>query len=228
LAFIIYPMNLHLILFNIHFEYKYVIKLIVFITFLYQFFALRWKNEIHRKLILILWISFLCEAVTTFLILEKESSALVVTIYSILNSVLWLLLLFDIFKVGTKVKNSFILLYLLFSVSNLIIVGTKVFNYQTFVVGAFIYLFLFVYYSFTALRNENLNFFNTNRFLLITAPLLFFIGLSIVFCFKSKVLTSYYIFENVKLYTFINSLVNSVYYILINVYIFKESKIKYD
>lgn len=99
--------------------------------------------------------------------------------------------------------------------------GMYVFNYWTFVASAFLYLLLFIYLSFEKLKMEELNFLTSNGYLLLCAPLLFFLGLSFMFGFGSRLITASPVYGNIVLYDCIIYFVNIVYYGLINVYLFR-------
>ena len=119
-------------------------------------------------------------------------------------------------------------LYIIFSIINwLAIEGSSGFNYYTFVVGAFLYLIFFIIESFYRLSKEDFAFFLANDFILLLAPILLFLGLSFMFGFKSKLVTSTMLFPNIKLYDAIVYFVNVVYYVLLNMYIYKERKRTY-
>lgn len=93
------------------------------------------------------------------------------------------------------------------------------------IVGAFIYLVLFIIESFYELQKENLVFFTSNRFILLFSPILFFLGFSVGFGFESFAILGKEIF-GFKLYDLISHFVNVVYYSLMNIYIYNEKKIR--
>ena len=74
------------------------------------------------------------------------------------------------------------------------------------------------------LKDENIGFFKSNHFILISSPIIFFFGLSILFGFNSMKLIKTIVFGNVTLYRFIIIFVNIIYYSLLNIYIIKEKR----
>jgi hypothetical protein len=138
---------------------------------------------------------------------------------------LWLLILKDSVHFAKIVMWS-IISFIIFGLCNLFFFeGWQHFNYYTFTLGAFLYLILFIIESFYQLKRENFTFFLSNNAILLLAPVLFFIGLSFMFAFKSKVISTTIIFGSVELYTVIIYFVNIVYYSLINLYIYREKKV---
>lgn len=213
----------------INFVYHFLspLKIIVLLTLLSGLLFLNRKKQIHRHLLAILWVCFLTEVINSILIVNKKSIVLCVSISIIIHHGLWLWMLA---RNAAKKNAAFLLLgcFLLFGLINLSFLdGTKKFNYYTFVVGAFLYIIIFIYESFCKLRQENFDFFLSNTFILLTAPVLFFFGLSFMFGFNSKNVTSYLLFGQLKLYTFISYFVNIIYYSLINLYIYREKKLKH-
>lgn len=116
--------------------------------------------------------------------------------------------------------------YLLFSLYIVFFEGKFKINKITFVLGAFIYLAFVFFESFYQLKKENLSFFESNRFILIIAPLLFFLGFSLMFGFIKKDIRSTIIYGNTNLYKFVSYYVNLIYYAIINIYIYKERRLR--
>lgn len=202
------------------------LKILVMLTLLYAVFALQWKNQIHRYLLEILLVCFFTELINSILIFYSKSIVLSVTLSIILHHSLWLLLL-KRFVTFPKTVHILLLCFIAFAIINLFFIeGTDNFNYYTFVVGAFIYLVVFICESFYKLKQENFAFFLSNSYLLLLAPVLFFFGLSFMFAFDSKSITSCIVFADIKLYTIIIFFVNIVYYAFINIFIYREKKMK--
>lgn len=197
------------------------IKIIVLLTFLVGLFFLKLKNPTHQKVLGILFICFVNEFVALILKAQGLPIDNLFNINIIIHNSLWLLI------IGCFLNNTKILCiaYIFFGFVNLLFFeGFSKFNYYTFVFGALLYTSIFIYLSFKQLKRENLSFFLSNDYILLFAPVLFFLGLSLMFSFKSKLLTSTYIFDGIKLYTFINYFVNIIYYFFISLYIYKEKK----
>lgn len=199
------------------------IKIIVLLTFLIGLLFLNYKNTTHRKVLGILLICFVNEIVALVLKAQNLSIDSLYNINIILHNTLWLMIIGNHLKRQTR--QIILSSHLLFGFINLLFFeGWDNFNYYTFVFGALLYTILFIYLCFRALQKEDLNFFQSNEFILLFAPVLFFLGLSFMFSFKSRQLTSTFIFEGIKLYTCINYFVNGIYYLFLNVYIIKEKK----
>lgn len=200
------------------------IKIIVLLTFLVGVLFLKYRNPMHQKVLGILFICFVNEFVALMLKAQGMPIDSLFNINIIIHNTIWLMII-SAFLYETKVV---IVIYIIFGLGNLFFFeGYSKFNYYTFVFGALLYTTIFIYLSFKQLKKENLSFFLSNNYILLFAPVLFFLGLSFMFSFKSRELTSTYIFNEMKLYTFINYFVNTIYYFFINLYIFKEKKTDY-
>lgn len=200
------------------------IKIIVLLTFLVGLLFLKYRNPMHQKVLGILFICFVNEFVALMLKAQGMPIDNLFNINIIIHNTLWLMII-GAFLYETK---AVIVIHIIFGLANLFFLeGFSKFNYYTFVFGALLYTTIFIYLSFKQLKKENLSFFLSNNYILLFAPVLFFLGLSFMFSFKSRELTSTYIFNEMKLYTFINYFVNIIYYFFINLYIFKEKKAAY-
>jgi hypothetical protein len=208
-------------------EFLTPVKLIILVTLLFAIFKLNWKNGIHQILLLILSIDFLTELIDSLLIsIFNLPYKNVVLVNIIIQHCLWLFLL------GTIITKKitmlyFILGFLLFAFINFLwIQGTEIFNYYTFILGALFYIVVFFYESFDQLQKENFGFLFSNNYLLLTSPILFLFGMSLVFAFVSKEVTQTTVFFSMKLYTVVSNYVNMICYFIICVFIYKEIKIK--
>lgn len=207
------------------FNYINPIKLIVLFTFIYCCLFLKKTTIINKCLFSLLLLALVTEVINSISSFYNFKLGFISNFYVILHHSIWIIILRFHFKL--TFINLIIITFISISILDIIInKGLFKFNYQTFVLGSLCYLILFIYESAIQLKKENLSFFQTNKFLLICAPLLFFIGLSFMFGFKSKELTSTYLFMDIKLYSFISFLVNIIYYTLINLYIYKERKLQ--
>ncbi|MEO8517525.1 MAG: hypothetical protein ABI426_12295 [Flavobacterium sp.] len=203
---------------SINFVKLYVIFTLVFALTL----GIRKKN--HRLLLGILFVSFFAELIDSVLLYHKQSIGFSATLNVILHHSLWLLILYNNCLLK-KTIGMFCIAFWSFSVFNLFLgEGLTAFNFSTFIVGAFLYIVAFILESFNHLKQENFDFFTSNDYLLLLAPVFFFFGLTFIFGFKSKELATTVIFENIKLYSFIMSVVNIIYYSLLTIYIYKEKK----
>lgn len=206
------------------FNYINPIKIMVLVSFIFALASLRRSNRDHCYLLLILGTCLATEIIDSVLYFFGYSNGLTMSISIIFHDCFWLLLLRR--NIAFKVSLTMgLLLFLAFAVANLFLMsGHFGFNYYTFVIGAFIYIVLFLYENFYQLQKENLAFFLSNSYLLLFAPILFFVDLSLMFGFDSKAVTSHRIFGLIKLYDFAIYFVNAAYYFLINIYIYREKK----
>lgn len=200
------------------------IKVVVFLTFAFALFRFEWIKPNNRYVFFILGVSLILEIVNSILVMQHIKLSGTMTVGAIFHNGLWLALL---------ARNSYfkrtiylsLVLYIIFSIVNwLTIEGSNGFNYYTFVVGAFLYLFFFIVESFYRLSKEDFAFLLANEYRLLLAPILLFLGLSFMFGFKSKAVTSTMLLPNVKLYDAIVYFVNIIYYLLMNIYIYHERK----
>lgn len=199
-----------------------LIQTLILVTF---FYSLLLPKKARRIVILVLVLAVINELITTYLASIGKNFSYISSIYLIANNSLWIFLLFKVFQ------KKYILIVLLstlaFALFDFIFVsGTDKFSFNTFIFYSFFYILIFIKESFSCLKNEKLSFFYSNDFILISAPVLFFFGLSFIFGFKSKKLSEVIIFSNFNLYQTIIMFVNIIYYSLINIYIYKERKLK--
>lgn len=144
------------------------------------------------------------------------------------NVVLWLhhclyLLLLICSVSKRKIYPLAFIAFVLFAVINFFfITGIVNYNFDTFIIGSFLYLIIFIHESFYELKRENFQFFLSNHYLVLIAPVLFFFGISAVFAFKDYNLPYVTVFGGIGLYAFVVNLVNIVYYSLINIYIYRK------
>lgn len=218
-------MSLIYLFYNTMLQYLNPIKVVVFLTLLFALYKLNKKNELHKNLLLVLFICFLTELINTFLKYKEVSNAVFSSISIIFHDSFWLLILSRLVTFR-KIVFTLILCFIFFCIVNILFIEKfDQYNYYSFILGALFYLIIFFYESFFQLKNENFVFFSSNNFLLLFAPVFFFLGVSLMFAFDSKEITSTIVFGNVTLYKCIIYFVNLFYYALINIYIYKESKI---
>ena len=202
-------------------QYTNLIQLFVVITFVTVLFRHDRTNPLDRILILILSVSLLNELITCLLMIFDRMTSIVYTVNVAIHHGLWIFLLSRLAKFRQPILYA-MSGYLGFALFNILLLeGTKTFNYNTFIVGAILYLILFLIESFRQLRLENLSYFTHRNYLLLCAPILLFVCLSFIFGFKSRTLATSIIFGNIPLYTAIGFFANLVYYSLINIYIFR-------
>lgn len=195
--------------------------LISFIILL-LFYSAKTKYFIHLLIILIL--SLLNEVIY---FLKLETYPFTSTLYIILLFIIWLLILQKTFQIPLALLQTVLAVFVVFSLTNLLFIEKMSFNKYTFVFGSLIYMVMYLIYSFKLLKTENLSLFISNDFLLISAPILFFLGMSFLFGFRSYELTSTIVFGKMTLYKIIVYFVNLVYYTMMNLFILKERKKNY-
>ena len=197
---------------------------------LYIVFTLIWcaifyvKKKENQYLLSIILLGVACEIVTAVFKNQPHINHGNINIYFILNSVLWFLIFYELGHNKKRVIWT-IVGYLIFSVINLEFIE-KGLNFNLLIVGSLLYLILFVIESFVQLNDENLSFFQSNKYLLLFSPVMFFLGLNFILAFKSTSISSTKIFGDITLYQLINYPVNIIYYTLINVYMFAEKRNK--
>ncbi len=208
------------------YDYLNPIKVGVVITLLFAVYSLSFKKRLHRYLLLLLIVCFSTELVNSILIYYEISTGITTSISMVFHHLLWFYILKDNISRKNELKIGMDL-FVFFSIMNFIFIETTTsYNYYTFILGAFIYVVFFIHESFHQLEKENLPFFISNNFILTSAPLLFFFGMSLLFGFKNKTITSTIVFNSMTLYNFIINLVCLVYYTLLNIYIYREKTIK--
>ncbi|WP_162127735.1 hypothetical protein [Flavobacterium phycosphaerae] len=195
------------------------IKILVLLTFILGLLYLNKQNTRHKVLLCVLFVSVVTEMGGAIL----TNLSLLYSIAFIVHNTLWLSMLF-LFK-NTRFLKKIIIAYVVFCVFYFLYkeVDTPL-NTDNFIIGAFIYLFTFLTLSFKELKAENIVFFQSNRYLLLCSPLIFFFGYSIMFGFGDHVLTGEVLFRDTLLYDFVSYLSNIIYYLLILLYIYTEKR----
>jgi len=197
------------------------IQILVSITFIAGLLFLP-RDKKNRILLAILFICFMNELISYIFLIKHIRNGLLFTVDTIIHNSLWLFLMHKLSALKMKLL---IVFYLLFSIYNLFFIeGRSQFNYYTFIIGAFLYLAVYIFYSFYKLQKEEFEYFFSNIFLLLSAPILLFCGLSFIFGFKSKVLSATIIFGDMNLYGLIGTFINLIYYALLNIYILREKR----
>lgn len=203
-------------------------RLLILVTFIASLLILNLKDEKNKLLLSILSVSFATELAVAILIFTNNRDLIgsICSLSVIFHHSLWLLLLITSISSPHYLKY-IVVCFFLFGIYNLYFLeGPVKFNYLTFIVGALLYIIIFIYQSFVELKHENFPFFQSNTYLLLFAPILFFFGMSFMFGFRSHEITSVIIFADIKLYKVINQFVNCIYYLLIICYIYTEKKSK--
>ena len=103
----------------------------------------------------------------------------------------------------------------------MVVVSGK-YNFYPFVFGSILYTLFFIKENYRQMKAESLQFFINDTYLLIFAPLMFMLGLSLILSYaKSEIVKAEVIF-GITLYKLFVNLACLVYYSLINIYIYRE------
>lgn len=197
-------------------------------TIVFAIYGLSWKIRTHRYVLLILGTFLINETISIICNYFHLTFRINFSITTLIHDVLWLLILRKSVSFP-KVLVGLLIAFTTFCFCDLFFIeGWRIFNTYTFILGAFLYLIMFLVESFQQLRKENFSFFFSNQFILLMTPVLFFIGLTFMFGFRSKAINATVFFEKFQLYQTIIILVNLVYYILLNIYIYREKKKLYE
>ncbi|KAF2516684.1 hypothetical protein [Flavobacterium foetidum] len=198
------------------------IKACVVITLLFGLWNLRRRIKMHRYLLYILFVVFFTELINSILVYNNRPIRIPFNISIIFHDIFWMLAFRENIN-RKKLANVILCLFALFSVVNFIIIEiVDEYNYYTFVLGALLYVSLFIYESYKQLKEENLMYFLSNNYLLLFAPVYFFFGMGLLLGFKPLGVTKMLLFGQVTLYVFIVNIVCIAYYSLINIYIYRE------
>lgn len=198
------------------------IKILVLCTFLYVCFTLR-RKEIHDMiLLLVVSVCLLTEMVNSVLIFTDGNNGVFDSFSIFSHQSLWLLLLGVL---TGKRRLSYMLLAVFAAVFavDFYFADAGKFCYYTFVTSALAYLALFVWECLQKIEREDILYFTSDAFLLLCAPVLFFFNLGLMFSFNSFQLTDRELF-GIKLYTLIIYFVNFFYYLLINLYVYRQKQ----
>ena len=198
-----------------------IISIFILLIVIYAFVRVRGVN--HNLLKLILLVTGINVFLTELLIAYSINIRLNTNLYFILNNFLWIQILLQHFRRRNKTIINFgLIIFIALSLYTNSIISDVFYTYFT--LTSLLYIALFFLISTKYLKNENITFFQSLDFILIFAPVLFFLGMSFIFGFKSDVFSKTYILEGVNVYRFINFIVNMVYYWLIAYYVFKSKK----
>lgn len=91
-----------------------------------------------------------------------------------------------------------------------------------FCMGSFLYLTTFFIFSFNKLKSEDFNFLLNNDYRLLSAPILMFFGLSLIFSFVNSDIAKIKIISNYNLYSIITDYINFVSYTIFLWYTYIE------
>ncbi|MEO9954488.1 hypothetical protein [Nonlabens sp.] len=137
-----------------------------------------------------------------------------------IQPILWFLLIKLILK---NQLSSFLMitLFVSFAIFNLLFFEKFGLNEYTFICASFMYIGYYIWAHFRLLRKEKLEHFSSKEFLLLSSPLVFFFGISILLCFGDSGLKSTPLLGR-SLYNIIQNFTNLIYYSLLITYIIKS------
>ncbi|MGK4568494.1 hypothetical protein [Flavobacterium sp. 3HN19-14] len=203
-------------------QYYTPIKILVALTFIAAFIVLDKNKQVNKYIRVILLTCFLTELLVPLALYYKLNSKLIQSVGIVCHQSLWIMLVLKAVRKNTNVTKFIIPGFLISGMVNLILgEGINKFNYMSFVIGAFIYLTIFMLKNIKDLKNENVNAFLENDYLLLFSPVIFFFGMSFMLAFRGDII-DIKLFDDVTLWVFVVTYINVIYYVLINLYIFRE------
>lgn len=216
--------SVNVIYFNEFIQNINLIKTFIFLTFFHGIYSLKIKYQQHLLLLLVLFVGMLTELISTMLSCFNLNRELLYSVSFIIYHLLWLLIITSAAELE-NLRKIILSAFITFGIINLFFIEKTGLNHLTFIVGALIYISLFLYFSYHQLNRENLSYFTKNEYLLLFIPIIFFFGYSFMFGFRNSDIRYVIIYKNIDLYIFVGYFGNIVYYSLANLYIYKERKI---
>lgn len=199
------------------------IRVFIFMTFIHGFFSLKKTKRENLFLFVALLVGLITEVLSVIFECLVIHMKLLYSISFIIYLSIWLIIITNVYELN-GLRKIILSVFITFGLVNLFFIEKTNLNHLTFIVGALIYISLFLYYSYHQLNGEKLSYFTENQYLLLFTPVIFFFGFSFMFGFRNSNVSNVIIFQNVNLYTFMGYFVNVVYYTLANIYIYKERK----
>ena len=201
------------------------VKLMVLLTFAVALLFLgNSRKKLHRLLLVVLALGAANELLSLLFRKWEIPIRLSTNIYIILNALMWFFILHEVVS-QKKIVLLILSLFMGFALFNFFLLdGVDSFNAYTFVLGSLLYVVLFIVASFSELGKENLKFFLSPAYMLIFAPVLFFIGYSLIFGFRNREIDGVPILGGLEFFEFISYFVNIIFYAMLNAYIWREKK----
>lgn len=198
------------------------INVMVLLTFIHALFWLNPKKKVNIYLLIILFSGLFSEISYILLYSYNLKITYAHIVSTFMFHTFWLFILIDYV---TKKKLLLYLSYffIFFSIVNFcfVIVSGK-YNFYSFVLGSILYTLFFIKENYRQMKAELVEFFINDTYLLIFAPLMFMLGLSLILSFAKVEIVRAEMFWNVTLYELFVNLACLVYYSLINIYIYRE------
>lgn len=214
-------------MFDIDLKYINPIKILVLFTFFNAWIHLQRKNVNNIFVMGILLTCAVTEIATSVFLYFNIPNGFFVSCSIIVHDLLWLALLQRNVSY-TRSAGIGVQTFLIFGIVNLFFLDTSAgFNYYAFVVGAFLFVIIFLTENLHRIKKEDIEFFISDEYLLLSAPILFFVNMSLMFGFESYELGRIKVIGAFNLYDFLIYFVNISYYLLINIYVHRNKQEKY-
>lgn len=198
---------------------KLIIKIYILFSLIY-FFKVGLKNKPLKYILL----TSVINTIITDVFKEYEvPTYLNNNIYIIIHIFLWIKIILEYIH---KPKRIMIWAIWCFFTSCFLIIYpiTSIYFHDYFVFTSILYIILFFVISIVKLKDEVVEFFQSKEFILILSPVMFFLGKSFMFGFKSIKFSDIDMWGITTAYDFISSIVNVIYYTLLNYYMYKSYK----
>lgn len=199
-----------------------IVKLIVILTWFFSEIDLKRKNNLNLVIKTILRINAITELFGFIFKIYFLSTKYLITTNVVMTFLLWFQILQDVYKKKIVLYSTIFFLFFFFF-DFIILNHCNKFSYYSFVFGSLIYVCCYLFFNFSFLKEEKIAFFFQNQFIIVSAPIFFFLGMSFLFAFVSPEISGYKIYEGKTLYSFINDFVNFVQYILIAYFIYLDA-----
>jgi hypothetical protein len=180
----------------------------------------------NTYVLLIIGLGILNELSSNYFKMFHWSIAFKCNVYVLLHAILWFLLLLDLSKFKKNIRYLPWAYFLFCMIDMVIFLPSLAFSSTNFIIGALLYLVIFIYESFYRLKQEDYGFLQSNAYFLLASPLLFFLGMSLILGFESAALNKVVVFEGMTCYQFFGIFVNVVYYTLLNIYMYYEKRLQ--
>lgn len=143
----------------------------------------------------------------------------VYNLYFLVHHGLWIYLILYLSRLP-RLKWIATIGFLLSGLVNLLFFERFGLNYSTFLMGAFLYLGLYIFVNAYLLNKEQLEWFSTPQFVLVSAPIVFFLGMGFVFGFRESELRSTEI-GGYNLYFILARISNVFYHLMLLLYLIR-------
>jgi len=198
---------------------------VVLLSFVYWAFHYDKRKRHHFYLLMILALGVVNEALSTILSLYGLPFKLTCSFYNVAHCALWLWIL-GLVSGRYKTGRILIVSYLFFCTLDFIWLEPGFYNFKAYslTAGAFLYTMGFMADSTDRLKKEELSYFSANAYTLLSAPILFFIGFSLLLGFKTRSINEIKVYGDITFYRFVCYFVNTVYYTVLAVFMYREKK----